>query len=167
MSHDINHPVLDEVHAAFIQYRVTMNVAARNASLITTITRALGCRVSDDRRRVTVFLPAERCQTLLDNLRANGVIAVVAVRPSTHESIQLKGADAMLAPLQEGDDVLMQAHLEQFVADLCGIGYTEAFARTVIPDRTGEIVAVAFTPLAVFQQTPGPGAGRRLESPAP
>lgn len=84
MSHDINHPVLDEVHAAFIQYRVTMNVAARNASLITTITRALGCRVSDDRRRVTVFLPAERCQTLLDNLRANGVIAVVAVRPSTH-----------------------------------------------------------------------------------
>lgn len=73
----------------------------------------------------------------------------------------------MIAPLQEGDDVLMQAHLEQFVADLCGIGYTEAFARTVIPDRTGEIVAVAFTPLAVFQQTPGPGAGRRLESPAP
>ncbi|MCL5255953.1 MAG: hypothetical protein M1363_07525 [Gammaproteobacteria bacterium] len=144
-----------------------MNVAARNASLITTITRALGCRVSDDRRRITVFLPVERCQTLLDNLRVNGAIAVVAVRPSTHESIQLKGADAVIGPLQQGDDALMTAHLEQFVADLCSIGYTEAFARMVIPNRSGEIVAVTFTPLAVFQQTPGPEAGRRLESPAP
>ncbi|HWQ94955.1 MAG TPA: hypothetical protein VN418_05600 [Gammaproteobacteria bacterium] len=165
MSHDINPPVLSEAHATFIQYRVTMNVAARDASLITTITRALGCRVSDDRRRVTVFLPAERCGTLLDNLRANGAIAVVAVRPSTHESIQLKGTDAVIGPLQEGDDALMTAHLDQFVADLGSIGYSEAFARRVIPDRSGEIVAVAFTPLAVFQQTPGPDAGRRLESP--
>ncbi len=162
MTHDTAQPPLDEAHAAFIQDRVTINVAARDADYLTTISRAVGCRVSDDRRQVTVFLASERCRVLLDNLRANGAIAVVAARPSTQQSIQLKGVDAVIGPLREGDQALMAAHLKSFVADLCSVGYTEPFARMVIAGHTGEIVAATFTPLAVFQQSPGPGAGRRL-----
>lgn len=162
MRRDTFHSVLDEAHATFIQDRVTINVAARDADYTTTITRAAGCRVSNDRRQVTVFLATERCGILLDNLRANGAIAIVAVRPSTHESIQLKGVDATIGPLQKGDHALMAAHLASFVTELRSIGYGEAFARTVIPEPTGEFVAATFTPLTVFQQTPGPGAGRRL-----
>ncbi|MEW5757304.1 MAG: hypothetical protein AB1810_13470 [Pseudomonadota bacterium] len=162
MANDIEHPPLAEEHAVFLREHVTINVAGRDAKHIATITRAAGCRVSDDRRRVTVFLAAQRCPALLDNLRDNGAIAVVAVRPSTHQSIQLKGVDAVIGLVREDDRALMGVHVEQFVAELARLGHAERFARMVIPPQTDDIVAVTFTPLNVFQQTPGPGAGRRL-----
>ena len=162
MTKDADTSPLDEAHATFIQHRVTINVAARDAGHITALTRAVGCRVSTNRRKVTVFLAADSCQILLDNLSANGAIAMVACRPSTHASIQIKGNDAVIGPLEESDRALMAAQLESLVTDMRKVGFFERFARTVIPALSDNIVAATFTPLAVFHQTPGPGAGRRL-----
>ena len=162
MTKDTGTASLDEALVAFIQDRVTINVAARDAGHIAALTRAVGCRVSADRRKVSVFLAADSCQILLDNLRANGAIAMVVIRPSTHACIQIKGNDAVIGPLEEGDRALMAAQIESLVADFKNVGFFERFARTVIPALSGNIVAATFTPLAVFHQTPGPGAGRRL-----
>jgi len=155
-------PLLDEAHAAFIQRRVTINAGARDAGNIPTLVRALGCRVSPDRRRVTVFLSVPRSQALLKNIRDNGAIAVVASRPSTHQTIQLKGTDAAAGPLEEDDRALMAAYLDSVIQDLVEIGYPETFTRAVVSGQTDETVAVTFTPVEAFVQTPGPGAGQRL-----
>ena len=56
--------------------------------------RGCGCRVSRDRRRVTVLFDRTRSDHVLDDFVANGRIAVVFSQPSTHQTIQLKGADA-------------------------------------------------------------------------
>lgn len=155
-------PLLDEAHAAFIQRRVTVNVGGRDADNVPTLVRALGCRVSPDRRRVTVFLSVPRSQALLKNIRDNGRIAVVMSRPSTHQTIQLKGTDAAAGPLEDGDRALMAAYQDSFVQELVEIGYRETFARAVISGQSDEIVGVTFTPVEAFVQTPGPGAGQRL-----
>jgi hypothetical protein len=157
-----NAPLLDEAHAAFIQRRVAINVGGRDADNVPALVRALGCRVSPDRRRVTVFLSVPRSRTLLDDIRDNGRIAVVMSRPSTHQTIQLKGTDAATAPLEDGDRALMAAYQDSFVQELIELGYLETFARAVVSGQSDEIVAVTFTPVEAFVQTPGPGAGQRL-----
>ncbi len=160
----VDDPVLDGVHAAFIQRHVSINVASRNADNVPTLTRAFGCRVSADRRRVTVFVSVRRSETLLDNLRESRAIATVFSRPSTHETIQLKAGDAAIAPLEDGDRAIMAAYRDSFVAELLRIGYTEAVARAVVSGVSDESVGVTFTPAAAFVQTPGPGAGERLRA---
>jgi len=108
-----------------------------------------------------VLIEPSRAGTLLDDIAANGMIAVVFSQPSTHRTIQLKGTDARLVAVTAADRAVAARHLGAWVEDLCRIGYTPEFANALRghPER---IVAIRFTPAAAFQQTPGPGAGQRL-----
>ncbi len=155
-------PLLDEAHADFIQHHVAINVASCDADNMPTLARALGCRVSQDRQRVTVFLAASRSETLLNCLRARRRIAVVCSRPSTHQTLQLKGSDAAIVPVDESDHVLIAAYCESIVTELRNIGFLENYIRAVFSAPGDDVVAVAFTPDAAFVATPGPGAGQRL-----
>ena len=49
-------PLLDEARADFITHHVAMNVASCSAARVPSVVRAHGCRVSANRRRVTVFV---------------------------------------------------------------------------------------------------------------
>lgn len=143
---------------------VSINVAARDAHNIPTLTRALGCRVSADRRTVTVFVAVPDAARLLDNLRINGAIAAVFSQPSTHHTIQLKGADARVVERQPDDAVVLENFAAALAADLAHYGWLESYVRTMLSHDDENIVAVAFTPNAAFNQTPGPAAGAPLTS---
>lgn len=152
---------LGVAHAAFIQGPVSVVVSARDGNLVPDVLRGCGCRVSRDGRRVTVLVEPSRAGTVLDDIRANGMIAVVFSQPSTHRTLQVKGSDARVAAAGAEDLAAAQVHLASWVEDMQRIGYSVPFARAVRGEPT-EIVAVTFTPLAVFEQTPGPAAGRQL-----
>jgi hypothetical protein len=137
-------------------------VASRDAAHVPSVTRALGCRVSPDRRRVTVFLLASQSATLLRDLRATRAVAAVFSQPSTHRTIQLKGSDATLGEIEPGDVGLIDANAAAALADLVLSGFPESFARTFFNYDAPDLVAVSFTPSTAFFQTPGPQAGRRL-----
>ena len=154
--------VLDAAQAAFIQQRVSISIAARGADNMPSITRGLGMRVSPDRRQVTVLLPTQASRQVLEDLRDNGTIAAVFTRPSTHQTLQLKGVDAEFVAPDAEDRTLCVAWQESFVAELLELGYEERFARGVFAGLTDELVAVRFTPDAAFEQTPGPSAGQPL-----
>ena len=152
---------LDEELAAFIQSGVSIVVAGRNDDMVGDVIRGCGCRVSADRRRVTVLVDPIRSDALLDDITSNGMIAVVFSRPSTHRSIQLKGTDARRARVTAADQAAIDRSLAAWVAELVSIGYTAEFAAAV-RGRPEWPVALTFTPTAGFQQTPGPDAGTRL-----
>jgi hypothetical protein len=156
-------PLLDAAQAEFIQHHVAINVASRDVHHVPVLARALGCRVSPDRRRVTLFVSPSRAQALLQCLREHGVVAAVFTRPSSHETLQLKGVDAAVVPLDAGDYQRLAVCRDTFVEDLQRIGYTEAFARALVAALSDEAVGVAFTPSAAFVATPGPAAGQRLK----
>ncbi len=157
-------PVLDEDHAAFIQSGVSVVVATRNADLVPDAVRGCGCRVSRDRRSVTVLVESLRIGSVVADIEANGMIAVVFSQPSTHRTIQLKGTDARVVRVSPRDRDLVEQHLTAWVDELTAIGYRPEFARAVHGDAPDAMVALVFTPTAAFQQTPGPGAGDRLRS---
>jgi hypothetical protein len=162
MADALDPPILDESHSAFVQGPVTIGIGSRNAANLPSLTRSIGCRVSEDRRRVTVFVMAGRAAALLRDLRAGGPIAAVFTRPSTHETIQLKGAGVTVAPLSEGDMLVVQAAREAITTELGCIGHNSRFVAAALFADPGQMAAVTFTPGAAFMQTPGPGAGRPL-----
>jgi len=156
--------ILDEDHAAFIQGGVSVVVATRNADLVPDAVRGCGCRVSRDRRSVTVLVEPGRAGSVIGDIEANGMIAVVFSQPSTHRTIQLKGTDARVTRVLPRDRGLVERHLAAWVDELTAIGYRREFARAVHGEVPDAMVALVFTPTAAFQQTPGPGAGERLQS---
>jgi hypothetical protein len=152
--------------ASFIEGGVSIHAATRDATNQTTVARAVGCRVSADRRQVTIFLSAVQAATLLANVRANGVIAVVFSQPSSHRTIQLKGTDATVAPSTPEDPHLWSAYRARLASEVRPLGFSDGFARALLSTASGDMVAVAFTPSAAFVQTPGSKAGAPLPARA-
>jgi hypothetical protein len=157
-------PVLDAEHAAFIQGGVSVVVAARDARLVPRVCRAIGCRVSADRRRVTVYLTAFQAASVLAAIRAEGAIAVAFNQPSTHRAYQLKGADASVVALDRVDVEQARRYVDAFCTDIALLGYAAAYGRALLWFDPAELTGVAFTPNAAFTQTPGPRAGERIGS---
>lgn len=154
---------LDARHAEFIQGPVSVIVASRNAGFVPDAVRGCGCRVSRDRRLVTVLVEPGRASSFLDDIAANGMIAVVFSQPSTHQTIQLKGADARIVRVTAADRAAARHHLRAWSEDLERFGFDVRFAAA-LHGGTGELAAVRFTPAAAFQQTPGPTAGQPLKA---
>jgi hypothetical protein len=162
MTAPVDNPLADEANFALLRTGYMVTVASRDAAHVPSVTRALGCRVAPDRRRVTVFLLASQAATLLRDLRTTGAIAAVFSQPSTHHTIQLKGSDATPGAVEPGDIELIEANAAAALADLTIAGFPESFARTFFVYEAPDVVAVGFTPSTAFVQTPGPQAGRRL-----
>ncbi len=154
--------LLDEELAAFIQGGVSILAASRDARLVPSLARAVGCRAAPGRPHVAVFLLASQSGALLADYRANGAIAVVFSQPSTHRTLQLKGSDAAPEPLEEGDWVRVARYREALTAELVAIGHLGALGRALLAGDRGDLVAVGFTVSAAFEQTPGPAAGTAL-----
>jgi len=154
--------LLDPELAAFIQGGMSMHAASRDAANVASLCRGLGCRVSADRTRVTVFLLASHSGAMLADFRANRRVALVVTQPSTHRTVQLKGEDAELEPLQDDDHHRIARQREGFVRDLVKLGYQGSLGEFLTAGSRGDVVAVGFTVTAAFIQTPGPAAGTPL-----
>ena len=157
-----NEPVLDAAHAAFFQIGVSMGIAACTPDGAPVHVRAIGCRISSDRRQVTMFVPVRQAEPVLRCIHENGTVAAVFTQPSTHRTVQVKARDAHRVPLQAGDLDLVDAYREAFIQELERIGFQRAMIGTLIACPPDEIAGIRFTPIEAYSQTPGPKAGEPL-----
>lgn len=153
-------PLLDEETAQFMQRGVSINVASGTGDGFPSVGRALGCRVSPDRRKVVIFFSAGCSASLLADLHNNGAIAAVFSMPTTHQTIQLKGRNVRFEPLREGDHAIIAGYRQAFIAEIVAMGQREALAGAIVPENRSDVVALSFTPTAAYVQTPGPAAGQ-------
>jgi len=159
-------PLFDEAQAAFMQGGVSITIAACSAAAIPEQARGGGCRISPDRRRLTVFISSIQGEQVLRCVREHGAIAVVFSQPSSHRTLQLKGRDAAAGLPDEGDLKRIAAYREAFAAELAPLGFEPELVRALFAYPDSEILALSFTPCAAFSQTPGPRAGEPLRSGA-
>ncbi len=153
---------LDPAHVAFIESGGTIYVASRDDKLRTTVAYGLGCHVSPQRDRITVFLAASWCQALLASVAETRALAVCFAEPRSHKTLQLKGSDAVARPLTPEEMATLPGCLARLIAKLGEVGVPEELVRTVTSCDPTDLVAVTFSPAAAFSQTPGPQAGSRL-----
>ena len=137
--------------------------ASSGLASVPSLERAVGCKVSSDRRQVTIFVAATSARVLLEDVRRSGRIAVVFTEPSTHRTIQLKGKDAGIVPAVAADQGIVAAYTEAMVSVLARVGREEPVVRALLSYPREELRAIAFTPAAAFTQTPGPRAGTPLK----
>lgn len=144
---------------------VSIIVASRDARLRPHLMRAVGCRLSPDRRRVTVLLPEDGAREVLQDLRDNHQVAVVFSRPSSNRTVQLKGDDATVTPGGPEDEALAGTYLQGFIEEIGPLGHPSEVAHTLL-GYEGALALVHFTVAAAFEQTPGPTAGQPLPAAA-
>jgi hypothetical protein len=121
--------------------------------------RGWGLRVlpGGERARVLVAADAERT---LANLRSTAVVAVTGVSVETLESVQVKGRATLVEPAGAEDQERADRYVDAVLAELERVEGTPR-------ERTHRLVPAGFAAFemeleSVFDQTPGPLAGRRL-----
>lgn len=144
--------------ADFLQSGASLLVATRDAANAPAVVRAGGCRVDGD-GRVTLLLAAEQAQRCLDDVAANGHVALLCVMPQTYECYQLKGAGARVAPATDADRECAAAYRAALFANLKVVGIDPAAAAGLLPADTRDFVGVSFAPAEIHCNTPGPVAG--------
>ena len=150
---------------SFLEGPVSVLVGTRDSRLVPEITRAWGPRVSEDRQRVSLCVPLATSRKTLDNLEGNGEIAVTFSLPTNYRTFQLKGRHATAAEPDDADLAAVERHRDSFAKASEPLGQprerVEAFWRAEI-ETSAVLVKILFAPEQVFDQTPGPGAGRSL-----
>jgi len=152
-------PLLSESQAEFIQRGLSIAVASRSARLVPSLARSFVCSVDATRTGVRILLLPSRAADVLRDIDACGLVAAVFVLPTSHETLQIKGADARVEPIVESDLALAQRSREYLANDLSKAAMTGDYISQILDVDFAQSVAVRFTPSAVFLQTPGPGAG--------
>ncbi|MBI3431653.1 MAG: hypothetical protein HY018_05515 [Hydrogenophilales bacterium] len=149
--------------AAFLQGPVSINVAAAGRDGWPQVCRAQGCVIARDRRTVTLLLSARRGRELLDALDAGSGIAAVFSRPSTHATLQLKAVRAERVTLNAALRADNGRYAQAFADELVGLGFGAELGQNLTTVMTSnDLTALRFAPEIVFDQTPGPAAGRVL-----
>ena len=154
--------VLTEAIAAFCQCGVGIAVASRDAEGWPVLSRGRGCRI-DAGGRVRLVLRQGSGAALCEAIAAGRPVAATFSQPGSHRSIQLKAGSAEVRPAEPADVAAADAQSKVFRDLLIAAAYTDAFATTYCSAGGQPHVAIEFVPEAAFVQTPGPGAGSRLD----
>lgn len=159
--------VLDAELAAFMrQGGLSLTLGSCDADNRPSVGRAVGCRIAPDLGEVRLFVSRPHAAPLLAHVRETGRLSAVFSRPSTHQTLQLKGTDAQVLPAEPGDAAIVLRHCAALVAELGALGYPPEVFRALLACAEEDIVALRFTPAQAFSATPGPDAGRALQAAA-
>ena len=152
--------MLDPEVVDFIHGGVAVGVATRDDDLRPAVARGWGPEVSADGRRLRLCVAAPEGSPARANLHGNGAVAVGFSPPTIARAVQLKGVAASVAEPEADDLERVQRHVGRFAAEVARIGGPEHVAlRMFVPVG---LLALSLSIDEVFDQTPGPTAGRRL-----
>jgi len=152
--------MIDMELAAFLQEGVGIHIATRDAAMRPNGARAIAVTVEGDGTHLVVYVAQVAATRLLADLEANGQAAVSFGRPTDDRACQVKGLFLGVrdATSDERDPVLAQ--FDAFLGSLERIGIPRAATRGWV---TWPAVAIRLRASALFNQTPGPGAGAPLK----
>ncbi len=152
--------VLTPEIAAHCQMGVAVIVAACAAGR-PLAGRGFAARI-DEAGTVRLLLRRTGHHALLAAWQAGAQIAATFTEPTRHRSIQLKGRAARVSPANVADGMALEVQCRAFRAGLMAIKYTKELTDHYAVTDPDDVVAVEFTPVEAFVQTPGPGAGSAL-----
>jgi hypothetical protein len=150
--------ISDDVFA-FLTGGKSLVIGTCDKDLVPECARAVALWVAPDRKNVNVFLPEVVCARTLENLRANGCIAIGVSHPPDHRSLQLKGSLRQIAPATPDELLFVQSYLQELSLslDLVGLPANVIERLNYRPCLRADVALEA-----IFLQTPGPDAGRAL-----
>jgi hypothetical protein len=157
-------PAIDIALAEFLLGPNALLLGTRDGLNVPAITRPAACQVSPDREHITLFVVDDPADRAVPSLRENGMLALVVARPTSYETYQLKGTDGKVEEVRETDRVLIADYRARLIDEMTRVGLSPENASQLLPGPTHSLVRVIFSPIEIYRQTPGPGAGERRGS---
>ena len=151
--------MLDKHLSAFLEEGLSTHIASRNGRLEPSAARVAAIRVDGDGQHLTAFVPTAGAGQVLPDLHANGQVALVSARPPDERGCQVKGVFVQAWEATETERELVVTQWERFRDRLELIGLPRIATDNWI---VWPCTAIRMRVQAVFDQTPGPGAGARL-----
>jgi hypothetical protein len=152
--------VLDAEVVGFIHGGVAAGVATRDDDLRPEFARGWGPQVSANGRSIALCLSAPEGSPMRANLERNGAVAVGFSAPTIARAVQVKGVVAAVGEPEAADLERVERHVASFVAECARVGVPAEVAQRMFVGAG--LVSIRFSFDEVFDQTPGPTAGRRL-----
>ena len=153
---------IDDDLRGLLECGVAIVIGTHDGGCVPEIARGWGLHVLPDRATVELCVGMPSSRRTLDNLAANGRIAVTCVRPMNYRQVQLKGTDARALEPTPEDLERVERHRAAFAHEVDHVGIPAAQAPGFWSHDAEPMVKVRFTVAEGFDQTPGPDAGRRL-----
>jgi hypothetical protein len=151
--------MIDRNLEAFLQEGVGIQIGTRNASLEPDGARVVAVKVDDDGTHLVAYVPKAAASRVLPDLEANGQAAVVFARPPDEKACQVKGVFVDARAARASERAFVAAQWERWVERLGSIGLPREASENW---QTWPCVAIRIRVTALFNQTPGPGAGAAL-----
>lgn len=151
--------MIPQKYVDFVQGHTLHFVGSRDAKLRPMFSWAFGATVNAQEDTITFYVPNVEGAKTLSNFEDNGMVALTVSDAGTHETYQFKGPRLEIRPSEDKDTAIQDIHQSKVVSYLGARGYPEEiFTGFAIYPST----AVTFKVEDVFVQTPGPGAGNKL-----
>lgn len=150
--------------AAFLESGLAIVVGTRDSTLRPDGAAGLAVRVHPDGVHLTVFVSDGSAARLSRSLAQSPQIAVVLDQPSTHRACQVKGTVISVRPATESDRPEIDRQRAALDCDLESIGLPPAMFSQW---QSWPSTALEVRAQALYEQTPGPGAGDQLPAVAP
>lgn len=122
--------------------------------------RAVGLASSDDFATVTVYLPLATSQRAIQDVATTHRLAVGATHILDNFSIQIKGTTSTARLAREDEAVFIERWLDAFAGVLDMIGLPRRVTHRM---NHWPAFAIEMRVEQIFEQTPGPRAGARLQ----
>ena len=140
--------------------RITF-VATRDPEMVPECVLASGVRISADRRIASVFVPEVFAELTQRNLAHNRQVAVTTTHVVDSRSVQLKGEMTEVGRATEDDLRFLEGPIQGLRHELALAGMPRSFTARLVHFPS---IAIRLRVREVYDQTPGPRAGKPLES---
>lgn len=151
--------MIDRDLAQFLQQGLAINIGTRDATLAPHAACVPAVLVEPDGAHVVVYVPVVGADAVLADLAHNGQAAVVFGRPMDDRACQVKGTYESHRPAAPEERTVVDAQWNGYNQQLEIVGTP---AESLGTWTTWPCVAIRLRVTALFNQTPGPGAGARL-----
>jgi hypothetical protein len=145
--------------AAFLQEGVGIQLGTCNADRQPDGVRVVAVSVDEAGAHVVAYVPAIAAARVLPDLESTGAAAIVFGRPPDERACQVKGTFAGSWAAAEDERAFVEAQWSRWLDRLASVGLPRAAFDSW---TTWPCVAIRVRVTALFNQTPGPGAGASL-----
>ena len=139
---------------------------AHQVGACTNAGRPVVCRglaAQHEAGRLLVILSSESGFEVLDAIRQNGNIALNVTLPANFRSMSFVGNDAVVRGSGAAWRPLVDTRHAAFREQLKPYGFPPDYTNAWYSAPDEQLVAIRFTPMVARNQTPGPGAGNKVE----
>jgi hypothetical protein len=149
--------------AALLEGQVMIVVSTCDSTARAHIGRGSGATFVRALGHIDLFISRTQWPDVARNAIPGAPIAATFVRPDDYRAIQVKGLIREAVPGDAADQQRASRYLADMLARMTDLGVSRLQLSHTLTDR--DILRIRFAPTELFSQTPGPGAGARIDTP--